>query len=154
MYSFKNIDGLAHPWFFSPREQSYLCYSSLLLHYISSGLCSQACLFSPSRPSWFLSGSSLVCLLHGARMVFSKNKRLSLSILKLYGSMLKSSIYHKELLITWVLLSFLSINHLPFLLTHTSHQPDVHTRGFSGMLYASLRLFPSWFGVDTVPFLI
>lgn len=74
-------------------------------------------------------------------------------LLHIYRSMLKSSIYYKKLLITWVSLSFLSINHLSCLRTHTSHQPDLYTCGFSGTLYVSLRLFLLWFGLDIIPFL-
>lgn len=56
------------------KSQSHLCYFRLHLHYISSGLFSQACPFPPSRLSCFLSGSSLFCPLHGARMIFWKKK--------------------------------------------------------------------------------
>ena len=123
-----------------PFEESYFYYFTLHFDYLSFWIRSTGSPLSACRPPCLLTGFSPVCSLHGAKMIFSKNKRLYLATVKLlhtYRNMLKSLTYRKKPLITWVLLSFLPITHLPFLLSHPSCQPDVLTHRFTGVLHAA-----------------
>lgn len=143
------------------NSQSHLCYFRLHLYYRSFRLFSQVCPFPPSGPSCFLSGSSPFCPLHGARMIFLKKQRLyNVKLLPIYGSVFKSSIYHKKAH-DHMGLAIILFHKPSTISSHTHFTPARCTYLWIfwnalcyRRLHASLRLFPLWFGMDIIPFLI